>query len=281
MSQKNPHLIDPQELAENLSRFKIIDASWYLPAQERNGRAEFESARIPDSVFFDIDAISEQSSDLPHMMPTPETFAQLVGDLGISNTDDIVVYDGLGIFSAARCWWSFKTMGAKSVRILQGGFDRWQAGGHPVDNAMPTAPIPTLFKPVFDASKVGDFDTTMGKIKDKDSLILDARPYKRWLGEAKEPRAGLKSGHMPGSFSLPASDLVVDGNLLEIAQLETKFSDLKVSPNMHVTTSCGSGVTAAIISLALDSIGHANHSLYDGSWAEWGARDDAPVIEWN
>lgn len=214
------------------------------------------------------------------MLPTPKEFASAVGALGINENDDIVVYDGLGIFSAARCWWSLRTMGATSVRILQGGFDSWKDAGHPIETMPPKSLTPASFTPKFDATKVSGFDTTLLKIKDKNSVIMDARPYVRWLGKAKEPRAGLRSGHMPGSFSLPASDLVVDGNLLDIEQLKSKFFDLKISSDMHVTTSCGSGVTAAIISLALDSIGHKNHTLYDGSWAEWGAREDAPVIEW-
>lgn len=280
MSQNNPHLIAQQELADNLSRHKIIDASWYLPAQNRNGRAEYDAARIPEAVFFDIDGIADQTSDLPHMLPTPNDYAKAVGCLGISESDDIVVYDGLGIFSAARCWWSLRVMGAKNVRILQGGFDRWKETGFEVETTNPTTKTVAEFKASFDLNKLSSFEATLLKIKDKNSIILDARPNPRWLGEAKEPRAGLRSGHMPGSFSLPASDLVVEGDLLGIEDLKAKFSELKILSDTHVTTSCGSGVTAAIISLALDSIGHENHSLYDGSWAEWGARNDAPVIEW-
>lgn len=280
MTQNNPHLISAEELATGLSRFKIIDASWYLPAQKRDGHVEFIESRIPNAVFFDIDEISDKSSDLPHMLPTPEEFAKAVGALGISVEDDIVVYDGIGIFSAARCWWSLRVMGAKSVRILQGGFDRWKEAGHPIETGPPPVRSSALFTSSFDASKVSDFETTLKNIRAKDCVILDARPHPRWLGEVKEPRAGLKSGHMPGSFSLPASDLVVDGNLLGIEQLKSKFIDLKITSQMHVTTSCGSGVTAAILSLALDSIGHKNHTLYDGSWAQWGAHEDAPVIEW-
>ena len=280
INQNNSFLVSAQELAANLSRYKIIDASWYLPAQKRNGRTEFDKSRIPNAVYFDIDNISDKSSHLPHMLPTQEYFASAVGALGINENDDIVVYDGPGLFSAARCWWSLRTMGATSVRILQGGYDRWKNADYPIDTKPPIPPTSTKFTPKFDATKVSGFDTMLLKVKDKNSVILDARPYARWLGEAKEPRAGLRSGHMPGSFSLPASDLVVDGNLLDIEQLKSIFSNLKVTPDMHVTTSCGSGVTAAIISLALESIGHENHTLYDGSWAEWGAQEYAPVIEW-
>ena len=280
MKQKNPHLIEPKELSDNLSRFKIIDASWYLPAQNRNGKAEYDAARIPNAVFFDIDGIADNTSNLPHMLPTPNDYAKAVGALGISESDNIVVYDSMGLFSAARCWWSLRVMGAKSVKILQGGFDRWKDAGFEVETSRPISKTAAKFITNFDPTKLSSFETTLSKIKDKNSVILDARPTPRWLGEAKEPRAGLRSGHMPGSFSLPASDLVVDGRLLEIENLKTKFSELKISSDLHVTTSCGSGVTAAIISLALDSIGHDNHSLYDGSWTEWGAREDAPVIEW-
>lgn len=280
IQKENPFFISSQELSANLSEYKIVDASWYLPAQKRDGKAEYEAARIPNAVFFDIDAISDSSSSLPHMLPSPESFAKTIGALGIHEKDDIVIYDGVGLFSAARAWWTFGIMGAKNVRILQGGFDRWQEVGLETDTNEPAKPVPSIFTPNFNAGKVSSFENTLGRVKDKNSAILDARPNARWLGQEKEPRAGLRSGHMPGSFSLPINELVEDGSLIDVEQLKTKFLELKVTSNTHITTSCGSGVTAAIISLALDSIGHENHTLYDGSWAEWGSRDDAPVIEW-
>lgn len=281
MSEQNPFLISQDELANNLDSFKIVDASWYLPAHGRDGKKEYETARIPGAVFFDIDGISDTSSALPHMLPAPENFAEMVGRLGISAEDKIVVYDGLGLFSAARCWWSLRVMGAKSVRILQGGFDRWKEAGLPVDKSKPSTPTATKFVAEFDSEKVRNLLEMNQNIKNGDSLVLDARPYQRYTGEAAEPRAGLRSGHIPGSRSMPASDLVKDGTLLPVEALREKFTELKLDANQHITTSCGSGVTAAIITLALASIGFEKLALYDGSWSEWGADETVPVARWD
>ncbi len=282
MSQARPFTISPDELQSRLgeANLRIVDASWYLPAQNRNGRGEYEAARIPGAVYFDLDAISDQHSDLPHMLAAPEAFAEAVGAMGISQTDDIIVYDGPGLFSSARVWWNFRVMGAKSVRVLDGGFDRWREAGRPVETGAPTQPEPAVFKPAFDASRVRSIKDIHANLKLGEQLILDARPVGRFTGEVPEPRPGLRSGHIPGAQSMPADTFSVDGRLKEIDELKPMFEAAALTPERHAITSCGSGVTAAIISLALETIGHANHSLYDGSWAEWGAADNAPVATW-
>ncbi|HSO46675.1 MAG TPA: 3-mercaptopyruvate sulfurtransferase [Rhizobiaceae bacterium] len=259
---------------------RIVDGSWYLPAQNRDAAAEYAAARIPGAVRFDIDAVSDKTSSLPHMLPNPEEFAKVAGAMGISETDEIVVYDGPGVFSSARVWWTFRVMGTQNVRILEGGFDRWKAAGRPVETGAPQTPTPAIFTPSFDAARVTAIDTIRENVHSSRALILDARPQGRFTGAVPEPRPGLRSGHVPGSKSLPADTLVSDGKLKDINELQQLFKDVSLEANRPVITSCGSGVTAAIISLALETVGHKNHSLYDGSWAEWGKADDAPVARW-
>lgn len=277
----NPNLITKEELHQKLGDVKIIDASWYLPAQNRNGRDEYEQARIPGAAYFDIDRISDQSSNLPHMLPTPSAFEEAASKLSISETDEIVVYDGPGLFSAARVWWTFKIMGAENVRILSGGFDRWKDDASLlVETDAPKAVAKASFKAEFDSSKVCNLRFLKENLKLGEHLVLDARPFDRFTGKAPEPRKGLRSGHIPGSKSLPASQLIKDGILRSDVELEEIFAGLKISKSMPLVTSCGSGVTAAIISLALTSVGHENNKLYDGSWSEWGANEDVPIAMW-
>ncbi len=259
---------------------KLVDASWYLPAMGRDGKAEFDAARIAGAQYFDINAIADTSTGLPHMLPSPELFAKAVGEMGISETDDIIVYDGPGIFSSARVWWTFRVMGARRVRILAGGFDGWKAAGLPVETGDPQIPTPVLFTPDFDPSRVRDMAYMMANIKRGETMVLDARPFGRFTGADPEPRPGLRSGHIPGSKSMPSAELTANGALLPEDALRDLLEGRGVKPGIHVTTSCGSGVTAAIISLALETIGHENHSLYDGSWADWGASDQVPVARW-
>jgi thiosulfate/3-mercaptopyruvate sulfurtransferase len=259
---------------------KIVDASWYLPAMNRDGKAEYDAARIPRAVYFDINAIADTTSKLPHMLPTPEVFAKTVGAMGISETDDIIIYDGPGVFSSARVWWTFRTMGAKNVRILAKGIDGWKAQGRPLETGTPEPKTNAIFVQDFQADKVRDYSYMLTNIRKSPSLVLDARPYERFTGDAAEPRPGLRSGHIPGSKSLPASDLIENGELIETKKLAYMLIEMGVDYAEHVTTSCGSGVTAAIISLALETCGYTRHSLYDGSWADWGSQPDAPVARW-
>jgi len=278
----NKNLITQAALNDLLARgaigLSILDASWYLPAQGRDGRAEFESSRIPCAQYFDVDAISDQSSHLPHMMPTADQFAESVGKLGVSDSDHIIVYDGLGIFSCARAWWMFKAMGAQNVQILAGGFDQWKAAGLPIETGDVAITEPATFNASYNASKVRHLDDMRDNVKSQEALVLDARPAGRFSGEVPEPRKGLRSGHMPGSASLPIDRLLDKGTLRSREELRKIFTSVGVDQETPVITTCGSGVTAAIISLTLDTIGHDNHTLYDGSWAEWGQAEDAPVI---
>lgn len=282
MAERSDFFISADELAGKLKNSppKCVDASWYLPAMERDGKAEFAEARIPGAVFFDIDTIADTSAGLPHMLPTPEAFGDAVEWLGIGETDEIIVYDGPGMFSAARVWWTLRVMGASNVRILEGGFDRWRQAGHPLETGAPPAPAPAVFKTAFNGKKVWGFETMLANIRRGESLVLDARPLARFTGEAAEPRPGLASGHVPGSRSLAATDVVRDGCLLPEDELARKLREVAADKASHIVTSCGSGVTAAILSLALDVCGHESHALYDGSWSEWGGRKDAPVARW-
>jgi len=274
--------IEPEELAKKLGEadLRLVDASWYLPAMNRDGKAEYQAARIPGAVHFDINAIADTSRDLPHMLPLPAVFAEETGKLGITETDEIVVYDGPGVFSSARVWWTFKIMGALNVRILAGGMDRWKTLDLPIETGKPKPASKVHFQHHLKADSVRDFSYMLNNIRRGETLVLDARPFGRFTGEVPEPREGLRGGHIPASRPLPAMDIVRNGTLLGPEELCAAFVAAGVTPERHVTTTCGSGVTAAILSLGLEMIGHKSHSLYDGSWAEWGAMDNAPVAAW-
>ena len=278
----NPLFISADALGQELQTgdVRLIDGSWYLPAMERDGRAEFKNVRISNAVYFDINAIADTSANLPHMLPSPEHFSSEIGRLGISENDNIVVYDGPGMFSAARVWWSLHVMGAINVRILEGGIDNWIASGKSTQSGDVSVPKAVSFKADINPASTKSFDEMLQSLKTGNSKILDARPFKRFTAEMGEPREGLRSGHIPGSHSVPSTSVTQNGTLLSIDELKAVFSDLRIDQSNHIITSCGSGVTAAILSLALESIGHTNYSLYDGSWADWGARDNAPIAQW-
>lgn len=252
----------------------IVDASWYLPAQKRDAKAEYDAAHIPGAVFFDQDLVVEPGSELPHTLPSPGVFAQFAGSMGISADETIVVYDGPGMFSAPRVWWMFRIMGAKQVFVLDGGFDRWKADGRPVTDE-PTKIAPTFFETDFDAARVAWLEDMRALVGS--GQIADARPAGRFAGTDPEPRQGVRGGHMPGAVNVPASGLSRDGKLLPLNALRDLLQEQGVDLDKPVVTSCGSGVTAAIITLALESVGHTNNKLYDGSWTEWGGRPDTPV----
>lgn len=277
----NRNLITAGELNERLQRdretLSVLDASWYLPTQNRDAKAEFMAGRIPGAQYFDIDRIADRDNPLPHMMPSASQFARQASELGIRESDSIVVYDGAGIFSCARAWWMFKTMGAERVQILEGGFKGWKKAGFAIETGPPETPRPVKFHANFTPDRIATLEDILSNLESGRATVLDARSTERFEGTAPEPREGLRSGHIPGSLSLPFQALTQDGTLKPEQELVKIFSELGIAQQTPIITSCGSGVTAAVIALALDTIGHKNHSLYDGSWSEWGLNPDVPV----
>lgn len=257
--------------------FRIIDASWYLPAHNRNGATEYAAGHIPGAVFFDQDVIADKSSGLPHTLPSPQVFADALGKFGIRETDTIVVYDGLGFFSAPRLWWMLRTMGASRVYVLDGGFDGWKAEERPVQTDLPE-PAPVTFTPRFRKERVTTLSEMLDIVDTGSRQIADARPAGRFTGTDAEPRAGMRSGHMPGARSLPAVTLSEGGHFKDLATLRKLIEDAGIDLSRPVVTSCGSGVTASVIALALESLGVTDYSLYDGSWSEWGSLPETPVV---
>ncbi|AZQ68752.1 3-mercaptopyruvate sulfurtransferase [Silicimonas algicola] len=272
-------LVSTEWLAQHLDDpdLRVLDASWYLPDMKRDGKAEYDKAHIPGARFFDIDDLSDHRSDLPHMVPPVEKFISRMRAMGVGDGHQVVVYDGAGLFSAARVWWLFRLMGKTDVAVLDGGFPKWRAEGRPVEDMAPVMrdrhiTVSRQNQLVKDVTQVA----AASKLGDQE--IVDARAPARFRGEEPEPRPGLRAGHIPGSKSVHYRRLLNDdGTLRPVPELKAIFESSGVDLRKPVITSCGSGVTAAILSLALERTGHRNHSLYDGSWAEWGMYGDLKV----
>lgn len=273
-------LVSTAWLADHLGApdVRIVDASWYFPQEEKNPLEQFKLAHIPGAVFFDIDEIADETSNLPHMLPSPVKFASRVRKLGLGDGSRMVIYDQLGLRSAARVWWTFRAMGHEDVVVLDGGLPKWIAEGRAIDDG-PPQPRERHFTVRYSSDLVRDVNQVKRALSTGKEQLVDARPAGRFTGETPEPRAGLRGGHMPGARSVPASEILApDGTMKSAEQLKALFEAAGVDLGKPIITTCGSGITAAMLSLALARAGKDRVPVYDGSWTEWGGREDTDVV---
>jgi thiosulfate/3-mercaptopyruvate sulfurtransferase len=273
-------LVTTEWLAEQLSKPDIVvfDATKYLPNEPKDGRAEFLRAHVPGARYFDIDEIADPDTDLPHMVPTPGRFAKLMAALGVSNTSRIVFYDQKGLTSAARGWWLMGLFGHDNAAVLDGGLPRWLKQGRPTEDGEPVAPTPGMFRPDYRAGQIRGIGDMLRNVRTQSEQVLDARAAGRFTAATPEPRAGMRSGHIPGSISVPYTDLLhEDGTFRSAAEVRERFASAGIDGGRPLVTSCGSGVTACILTLGLRIAGIPEGAVYDGSWTEWGGRSDTPI----
>ena len=272
-------LVSTDWLEKNLELpdLRIIDCTWFMPDAGRDAKAEHEALHIPRAVYFDIDDIADTDSDLPHMLPPPIKFSSRVRKLGLGDGLTIVAYDNNNFYASARAWWMFRAMGHEDIKVLDGGFAKWQAEGRPVDD-MPDRLSERHFTPRTNSFLLRDLEQLRGNLTSRREQVVDTRSAERFAGSVAEPRPGLKAGHIPGSKNLPASSLLAaDGTMKDARALEALFAEAGVDLGQPIITSCGSGVSAAVANLALARVGKRDVALYDGSWTEWGSQPDTPI----
>jgi thiosulfate/3-mercaptopyruvate sulfurtransferase len=271
-------LVSTEWLADNLGEVLVFDCTYYLATEQRDAMAEFTAGHIPSAGYFDIKAICDPDTDLPHMVPSPGRFARLMGEMGVSNHSRIIFYDQKGLNTAARGWWMMGLFGHDKCGVLDGGLPKWVAEGRSLEAGLPPRAKPTTFRPDFRSTRLRGIGDMLGNVTTRSEIVLDARPAGRFDASVKEPRAGMRGGHIPGAINLPvASVLGPDSTMLPKDELRAKFAALGVDGSKPVVTSCGSGITACLLTLAMVRAGLPTGAVYDGSWTEWGGRPDTPV----